>query len=136
LSHDLDYTPFGGKDRRSRNFAGNISDPLTDFDSDFVYQPSLNGGSLTPTTHSFPGVESDPEYVPRESLPREKRLFNLADYTTAVPEASRQYYYGSITCDLLDKSLTFFTDFNIFHQTWRAFLAPAPVDHDIWTDAA
>src|SRR6266576_2516691 len=64
LSRDLDYVTFGGQDRRSRNFAGNVTDVSTE--NDFIYQPSLNGGSLTPTPHSFPDVQTDPEYVPRD----------------------------------------------------------------------
>jgi iron complex outermembrane receptor protein len=134
VSRDLDYVTFGGADRRSRNFAGNYTDVASD--NDFIYQPSLNGGLLTPTPHSFPDVQSDPEYVPSQNVPREKRLFNIADYTSALPEASRQYYYGSITRDLFSKSLTFFADFNIYHQKWQAVYAPVPFDHDIWTDAA
>ena len=137
VSRDLDYVHFGGQDRRSRNFSGNISDPQNDFDPafDLVYQPSLNGGSLTPTPHAFPNLESNPQYVARSTLPREKQLFNIADYSSALPEARRDYYYGSIIRDLFGKSLTLFADFNIYHQKWQAVLAPTPFDHDIWTDA-
>ena len=134
LSRDLDYVHLGGQDRRSRNFAGNVTDVGSE--SDFVYQPGLNDGALTPTPHSHPDITTDPEYIPRENVPREKRAFNIADYSSALPEARREYYYGSITRDLFDKWLTVFADFNIYHQKWHAVDAPSPIDHDIWTDAA
>ena len=62
ISSNADFTRFGGFDNRSPDFAGHVGD--------FVYQPSLNGGARTPTAHAFPNVESDPQYVPRLSLPR------------------------------------------------------------------
>src|SRR6266516_7218735 len=61
ISSNADFTRFGGGDLRSDDFAGRVAD--------FVYQPQLNGGARSPTSHAFPNVESDPQYVPRLSLP-------------------------------------------------------------------
>src|SRR5438132_9648016 len=48
ISHNADFTPFGGVDLRSSNFAGRVGG--------FVYQPSLNGGARSPTPHAFPNA--------------------------------------------------------------------------------
>src|SRR5262249_24416235 len=71
ISHDAAFSSFCGFDGCSANFAGSAGA--------FIYQPQLNNGAKTPTPHSFPNVASDPQYVPRDSLPPEKRLFNFAD---------------------------------------------------------
>src|SRR5947209_15082626 len=62
ISSNADFTPFGGPDFRSLDFAGGVGD--------FVYQPSLNGGARSPTPHSFPNVAGDPQYASLSSLPR------------------------------------------------------------------
>src|SRR4029077_9938884 len=55
VSHDADFTPFGGVDNRNSGFAGQVQL--------HVYQPGLNGGALTPTPHAFANVANDPQYV-------------------------------------------------------------------------
>src|SRR4029077_12461866 len=78
ISSNANFRRFGGTDTRSIAFAGRVG-PLFDDNgqpASFVYQPSLNGGALTPTPHAFPNVASDPQYVPFISLPREQRFFN------------------------------------------------------------
>ena len=127
ISHDADFAPWGGQDFRSGNFSGRVTQ--------FVYQPSLNGGSLTPTPHAYPNVQSDPEYVPRLSLPREHQLFNFADNTPGISATDRESLYGSFDRDLCDKYLTVFADFKYFRQFWGGALAPAPFVPDVWTDA-
>src|SRR5437867_2172077 len=97
ISSNADFTRFGGLDNRSGAFAGHVGPPPSlvppgDPDS-FVYQPSLNGGALTPTPHAFPNVASDPQYVPFASLPREQQRFNFADWTPALPAVDREYLY-------------------------------------------
>ena len=77
----------------------------------FVYQPSLNGGALTPTPHAFPNVASDPQYVPFASLPREQRRFNFAALTPALPAVDREYLYGSLDRKICDQYLELFADF-------------------------
>src|SRR5437764_11568594 len=62
ISHSADFTPFGGVDLRSVNYAGRVRS--------FVYQPSLNGGARSPTPHAFPSLFNDPQYKPVSSLPR------------------------------------------------------------------
>src|SRR5436309_3704088 len=62
ISHNADFTPFGGVDLRSRNYAGRIGS--------FVYQPILNGGARSPTPHAFPNLFEAPQYVRFLGLPR------------------------------------------------------------------
>ena len=126
ISHDPDYARWGGHDGRSGNFAGRVGG--------FVYQPSLNDGSNAPTPHAFPNVESDPQYAPRFSLPRERQLFNFADTTPEIAPSDREYLYGSLIRDICDKYLTLFADFKYFRQFWDGAVAPAPFAPDIWSD--
>jgi iron complex outermembrane receptor protein len=118
ISSTADFTRFGGRDRRSGNFAGRVGS--------FVLRPGLT----TPTPHSAPDVASDPEYVPRTSLPRKDQLFDFAALTSAIPAADRQYYYGSVVRDLVDKYLTVFADFKFVRSFFDAQLAPVPFDPD------
>src|SRR5437899_6933743 len=60
ISHSADFTPFGGVDLRSVNYAGRVAGRF----GSFVYQPSLNGGARSPTPHAFPNLFEDPQYVP------------------------------------------------------------------------
>ena len=127
LTHDYDYTTFGGQDARSGVFPGRVGG--------FVYQPSHNGGSKTPTPHAYPNVQSDPQYVSRDSLPRERQLFNVSDFTSAIAPTDREYLYGSVIRDVCDKYLTIFADFKYFRQFWSYSNAPRPLGtSDIWTD--
>jgi iron complex outermembrane receptor protein len=130
ISSNADYTRFGGLDLRSGNFAGRVRS--------FVYQPSLNGGALTPTPHSFADVFSDsppPQYVDVSSLPRKQQGFNLADFTSAMPSVDREYLYGSLIRDFCDKYLTLFADFKYVRSFWEGVQAPAPFSPDVFTDA-
>ena len=126
ISHDADHTAWGGFDGRSGKFAGRVDDR--------VYLPSLNGGARTPTPHAYANVQSDPQYVPRLSLPPEHQLFNFADLTPEIAATDREFLYGSFDRDLCDKYLTVFADFKYFRQFWNGALAPAPFD-EVWSDA-
>lgn len=99
ISSNANLTRFGGADTRSGNFPGRVGG--------FVLRPGLK----TPTPHFAPDVASDPEYVPRLSLPSKRQLFNFAALTSSISEADRQYFYGSVTRDVCDKYLTMFADF-------------------------
>src|SRR5882724_322914 len=127
ISHDADYLAWGGMDERSSNFAGRVTTRL--------YLPSLNGGLRTPTPHASANQLTDPQYVPRVSLPREQQLYNYADITPEIAATDREYLYGSFIRDLCDKYLTVFADFKYFRQFWDGAAAPAPFVPDIWTDA-
>ena len=127
ISHDADYVPWGGMDERSSNFAGRVTTR--------VYLPSLNSGLRTPTPHASANQLTDPQYVPRVSLPREQQLYNYADITPEIAATDREYLYGSFIRDLCDKYLTVFADFKYFRQFWDGAAAPAPFVPDIWTDA-
>jgi outer membrane receptor protein involved in Fe transport len=134
ISHDADQRPFGGLDLRSSNYAGGvgrtfIGRPL------FVYQPRLNDGARSPTPHAFPNVESDPQYVPLSSLPREQQLFNLFDFTPAMAPVDREYLYGSLDTKLCQQYLELFADFKYVRTFWDGALAPAPFTPDVFTDA-
>src|SRR5438309_952199 len=127
ISHNVHYRPFGGEDLRSSNYAGRVGS--------FVYEPSLNGGALTPTPHAFPNVRNDPQYVPALALPREQQLFNFADLTPAMAPVDREYLYGSLDSKICDQYLELFGDFKYVRTFWDGVLAPAPFTPDVFTDA-
>lgn len=122
VSHDADFTGFGGVNFRSANFAGRVRG--------FVYQPSLNGGSRTPTPHHAPSPETDNEYVPL----RNQQLFNVAEFTSAMGASDREYLYGSLDHKICNEHLGLFADFKYARTFWTADLAPTPFSPDPFTD--
>ena len=130
ISHDADFTRFGGQDNRSGAFAGHVGFP----GDSFVYQPGLNGGALTPTPHAFPNVASDPQYVPFSSLPREQMRFNFADLTPAMAAVDREYLYSSLDRKICDQYLELFADFKYVRTFWDGALAQLQFTPDVWTD--
>jgi iron complex outermembrane receptor protein len=137
ISSNADFTRFGGFDARSGAFAGHVGPPPSpEHPTDsFVYQPSLNGGALTPTPHAYPDVAHDPQYVPFDSLPREQQRFNFADRTPAVPAVDREYFYGSLDRKICDQYLELFADFKYARTFWDSALAQLQFTPDVWTDA-
>ncbi len=123
ISSNADYTSFGGTDNRSGNFPGRVDG--------FVLRPGLD----RPTPHFAPDVASDPEYVPRSSVPIKDQLFNFAALTSSISEADRQYFYGSVVRDLCDKYLTVFADFKYVRSFFNASLAPVPFAPDPFKQA-
>ena len=138
ITHDADYVTWGGLDLRSSNFAGGVHISTNPFSptGGFVYQRQLNGGALTPTPHAYANVQSDPEYVPRKSLPREQQLFNFNDLVPAIPAVDREYFYGSFDRKICDQYLEIFADFKYTRTHWDSGLAPIPFTPDLFTDAA
>jgi iron complex outermembrane receptor protein len=130
ISRNADYRPFGGSDLRSGNYAGRVES----FGS-FVYQPSLNGGALSPTPHAFPNVFNDPQYVPVSILPREQQLFNFAELTPAIAPVDREYLYGSLDTKLCQEYLELFGDFKYVRSFWDGARAPPTFTPDVFTDA-
>src|SRR5438046_3119154 len=130
ISSNADFTRFGGLDNRSGAFAGHVGPS----GASFVYQPSLNGGALTPTPHAFPNVASDPQYVAFFSLPREQRRFNFAELTPALPAVDRDYFYGSLDRKICDQYLELFADFKYARTFWDGAQAPVQFASDVWTD--
>jgi iron complex outermembrane recepter protein len=118
ISSNADYKSYGGTDARSGNFPGRVGS--------FVLRPGLTN----PTPHSAPNAASSGEYVPRTSLPIADQLFNFAALTAAVPAADREYLYGSLTRDLLDKYLTVFADVKFARSFFERVLAPVPFAPD------
>src|SRR6266581_1567114 len=127
ISSNADQTRFGGFDERSEDFAGRVAD--------FVYQPQLNSGARSPTPHAFLNVESDPQYVPRLSLPRARQLFNFAELTPAIPPVDREYLYGSLDRKINGQYLELFGDFKYVRTFWDGALVPASFTPDVFTDA-
>jgi iron complex outermembrane recepter protein len=140
ISSNADFTRFGGQDFRSGAFAGHVGPPPflvpEGAPDSFVYQPSLNGGALTPTPHAFPNVASDPQYLPFSdpSIPPEKRRFNFADRTPALPAVDREYLYGSLDRKICDQYLELFADFKYARTFWDSALAQLQFTPDVWTD--
>jgi iron complex outermembrane recepter protein len=141
ISSTADFTRFGGPDNRSGAFAGHVGPPPflvpEGAPDSFVYQPSLNGGALTPTPHAYPNVASDPQYVSffDPSIPRHKRKFNFAALTSALPAVDREYLYGSLDRKIYDQYLELFADFKYVRTFWDSVLAPLQFAPDIWSDA-
>src|SRR6266581_8338706 len=127
ISSNANFTRLGGTDDRSEDFAGRIAD--------FVYQPQLNSGARSPTPHAFPNVESDPQYVPRLSLPRGQQLFNFAALTPAIPPVDREYLYGSLDRKIYGQYLELFGDLKYVRTFWDGALVPASFTPDVFTDA-
>src|SRR5437667_2873731 len=127
ISSNADWTRFGGSDERSEDFAGRVAD--------FVYQPQLNSGARSPTPHAFPNVESDPQYVPRLSLPRKQQLFNFAALTPAIPPVDREYLYGSLDRKIYGQYLELFGHFKYVRTFWDGALVPASFTPDVFADA-
>jgi iron complex outermembrane recepter protein len=127
ISSNADWTRFGGFDNRSEDFAGRVAD--------FVYRPELNSGARTPTPHAFPNVESDPQYVPRLSLPRGQQLFNQNALTPAMAPVDREYLYGSLDRKIYGEYVELFADFKYVRGFWDGAWAPTPFTPDVFTDA-
>ena len=127
ISSNADFTPFGGIDERSEDFAGRVGD--------FIYQPSLNRGAQSPTRHAFPDAANDPQYVPLSSLPRAQQLFNFLALTPAMAAVDREYLYGSLDHKICNQYLELFTDFKYVRTFWDGAQAPAPFTPDVFTDA-
>lgn len=127
VSSNARKSKFGGIDLRSGNYAGRVQG--------FVFIPGTGTsafGPNTPTPHAFPNAFTDPQYQTRGSTPinTNRRAFNFAALTPAIPAADRQYYYGSFVRDLCDKYLTVFADFRVARTFFDAALAPAPFTPD------
>src|SRR4029453_16757699 len=103
ISSNANFTRFGGPgehsgelDARSGDFAGRVGD--------FVYQPQLNGGALTPPPHTQLNLPLEPgpgdlivgQYRLLASLPRGQQLFNVNALTPAMAPVDREYLYGSL----------------------------------------
>ena len=135
ISSNARHNKFGGVDLRSSNYAGRVN--AADFGGR-IFIPGAGTsafGPNTPTPHAYPNAESDPEYQPRTGPNgvdpfTNRRGFNFASLTPAIPAADRQYYYGSFVRDLCDKYLTVFADFRHTRTFYDAALAPTPFTPD------
>jgi len=146
ISSNADFTRFGGPgahqgdlDKRLGDFAGRVGD--------FVYQPGLNGGALTPTPHSQANLPPEPtpggtplpeivgQYKLLASLPRSQQLFNQNALTPAMPPVDREYLYGSLDRKIFDQYLELFSDFKYVRGFWDGAWAPTPFTPDVFTDA-
>ena len=127
ISSNADFTRFGGFDNRSGDFAGRVGD--------FVYQPSLNGGALTPTPHSFPNVAERPAIRSTLQSSAGATGFNQNALTPAMPPVDREYFYGSLDRKIFDQYLELFSDFKYVRGFWDGAWAPTPFTPDVFTDA-
>ena len=146
ISSNANFTRFGGTgehtgelDTRSGDFAGRVGD--------FVYQPGLNGGALTPTPHSQPNLPVAPpdgtplpefvgQYRLRTSLPQGQQAFNENALTPAMPPVDREYFYGSLDRKIFDQYLELFSDFKYVRGFWDGAWAPTPFTPDVFTDVS
>ena len=130
VSHDADFTSFGGQDGRSGNLPGRVTSKI------FRGAVDPTFGLRTPTPHASANQFDNTQYTSRFSgvATSEKSLFNFADLTPLVAPTDREYLYGSFDRDLCDKYLTVFADFKYFRQFWDGGLAPTPFTPDVFTD--
>src|SRR5262249_22185888 len=104
----------------SRDRDISIADPSEEFAGhvgDFVYQPNLNRGALTPTPHSQINLPPEPEpsgsplpdivgqYKLWASLPQSQQFFNVNALTPAMVPVDREYVYGSFDRKIFDQYL-------------------------------
>jgi iron complex outermembrane recepter protein len=142
LSSNANFTRFGGPgehsgelDARSGDFAGRVGD--------FVYQPQLNGGALTPAPHSQLNLPPEPgpddlivgQYRLLASLPRGQQLFNVNALTPAMVPVDREYLYASLDRKIFGQYLELFSDFKYVRGFWDGAWAPTPFTPDVFTDA-
>jgi iron complex outermembrane recepter protein len=138
ISSTADFSRFGGSDLRSGAFAGHVGGGPSG-QPNFVYQPDLNGGALTPTPHAFLNLASaatgpDAQYVRITPSLRQQLLFNFADRTPAIPAVDREYLYGSFDRKICDQYLELFADFKYVRTFWDSALAQTQFTPDVWTD--
>ncbi len=88
--------------------------------------PSGGNGLSNPGTRNSAKQFRDGDYVG----------FNFAAFTSALPEADRQAFYGSFTRDICDKYLTVFMDFEHVRSFYDQVAAPVPFAPDAFKDAA
>jgi iron complex outermembrane receptor protein len=136
ISSNADFWRFGGQVFLSEFFPGRVRR--------YVFDPSLAGGSRTPTPHSQLNPNSIPpdpvtgEFRPIVGQYRRVRLsdfFNFAKITPAIPAVDREYLYGSLDRKICDRYLEIFADFKYARTFWNHAMAPAPFFPDVWTDA-
>ena len=136
LTHDADFTDFGGLDVRSGNLPGRVTSRY------FKGLATSSSGSKlllkTPTPHSSSNQFTSTQYTSgfNAAIPSERALFNFGDLTPLVAATDREYLYGSFDRDICDKYLTVFADFEYFRQFWNGGFAPAPFTPDVWADFA
>jgi iron complex outermembrane recepter protein len=139
ISSNANFKRFGGSDFRSGAFSGRVGG--------YVFDPTLAGGSRTPTPHSQLNPNSIPpdpitgefptvvgQYRLLTSLPGDQQVFNFADFTPAVPAVDRQYLYGSFDRKICGQYFELFADFKYVRTFWDTSMAPGPVN-DVFTDA-
>src|SRR6266446_2799726 len=87
-------------------------------------------GVNTPLPHSAPNVQTSPYYVHQYAVPTYPHgdffFLNYAPFTSALPPADRQAFYGSLTRDLCDKYLVLFADFKYVRSYFDSSLAAVP----------
>ena len=130
ISSDANNTSWGGGKVFNGFFPGHVGF--------YVFDPSLAGGSKTPTPRSqvnLPRVFPAPPIVGQyRALRFPEDSFNFAELTPAIAAVDREYFYGSMGRKLCEQYLEIFADFKYARTFWDAALAPAPFIPDVWTD--
>jgi len=160
ITSNGDQTDWGGFDGRSSNFPGRIQGPGDSSGQSVRLIPRLFFSALTPPPHSAPNAQTSPFYIHPGDVPRPPGVlrlnasggngltnpgtrfsgkqardgdfvgFNFAAFTSAIPEADRQSFYGSFTRDICDKYLTVFMDFKYVRSFFDQVAAPVPFTPD------
>jgi iron complex outermembrane receptor protein len=130
ISSDANNTSWGGSNLFNGFFPGHVGF--------YVFDPSLAGGSKTPTPRSQVNLPRD---FPGRPIVGQYRLlrfpedsFNIAEFTPAIAAVDREYFYGSLDRKLCDQYLEIFADFKYARTFWDSTFPPAPFIPDVWTD--
>src|SRR6266478_2843968 len=130
ISSNAFQRPWGGFDARDTSEPGRVRQfrllPKMFFGPGGLPQFGVN----TPLPHSAPNVQTSPYYVHQYAVPTYPHgdffFLNYAPFTSALPPADRQAFYGSFTRDLCDKYLVLFADFKYVRSFFDASLAAVP----------
>ncbi len=134
ISSNAFQIPWGGFDARPPSGPGRVRQfrllPKMFFGPGGLPQFGVN----TPLPHSAPNVQTSPYYVHQYAVPTYPHgdffFLNYAPFTSALPPADRQAFYGSFTRDLCDKYLVLFADFKYVRSFFDASLAAVPFGPD------
>jgi outer membrane receptor protein involved in Fe transport len=150
ISSNADDTDFGGFDGRSSNYPGRIQGPGDSSGRSVRLIPRLFFSDKSPPPHSAPNAAHSPFYISptilglnpsggnglsgrrsgKEFRDGDFVGFNFAAFTSSLPEADRQSFYGSFTRDICDKYLTVFMDFKYVRSFYDQVAAPVPFTPD------
>ena len=130
ISHNADFTRFGGQDVRSGDFAGRVGRSGT-----LCLPAKLERRRAVTHAARIPKCSERPAICAALLVFRgNNRRFNFAALTPAIPAVDREYLYGSLDRKICDQYLELFADFKYVRTFWDSAQAPIQFASDVWTD--